>query len=161
MIKLLLERIYTCPTYTIGHFYVNGKYICDTIEDTDRGLDQSMPYRDVIKIKVYGKTAIPTGEYPVVMSFQSPKFSKKEYYKKLCNGHLPRLINVKGFSGVLIHVGNTANDSAGCILVGYNKVKGKVIDSRVAFEKLMNTWLIPVIKTEEEVKLTIKRKYKV
>ena len=160
MIKLLLERTYTCPTYTIGHLYVNGQYLCDTLEDTDRGLNQTTPYKEVVKIKVKGKTAIPVGDYTVSMAYQSPKFSKKEYYKKLCNGYLPRLLNVNGFSGVLIHVGNTASDTEGCLLVGYNKVKGKVIDSRIAFEKLMKTWLIPVIKSKEEVKLTIKRKYK-
>jgi hypothetical protein len=56
---------------------------------------------------------------------------------------------VKGFDGILIHKGNTAEDSAGCILVGYNKVKGKVLNSQIAFEDLMNNYLIPAKKVEK------------
>jgi len=159
MIKILVERIYTCPTYTIGHMYINGKYICDTIEDCDRGLCEDMPYTQILKMKKYGITAIPTGKYAVVMSQKSPKFSLKPYYKELCNGHLPRLVNVKGFDGVLIHVGNTASDTLGCLLVGYNKIKGRVIDSKKAFELLMKTYFLPVMKSNEKIELTIKRKY--
>ena len=160
MIKLLVERTYKCDTYTIGHMYVNGKYLCDTIEDTDRGLNNDMRDYEITKAKVYGKTAIPTGEYTVVMTYQSPRFSKKEYYKKLCNGYLPRLVNVRGFSGVLIHVGNNPDDTLGCILVGYNKVKGMVIDSKKAFEKLMKEYMLPAKEKGEAIKLTIRRKYK-
>ena len=35
-----------------------------------------------------------------------------------------------------MHVGNTDKDSSGCILLGYNKEKGKVLNSREAFEKV-------------------------
>lgn len=135
---LTLKRIYTCSTYTIGHLYIDGSYICDTIEDTDRMLDSSMSIEQIAKIKVKGMTAIPTGRYKVLMNIISPKYSKSKYYMNICKGRVPRLANVPGYQGVLIHVGNTAADTEGCLLLGYNKVKGQVISSKVAFEKVYN-----------------------
>ena len=82
-----------------------------------------------------GVTAIPTGRYKVTLKVQSPRFSKKEMYQ-FCKGYLPRLVNVIGYEGVLIHVGNTAKDTEGCILVGKNTKVGKVLESRVTFVKL-------------------------
>ena len=136
--KLTLKRIYTCKDYTIGHLYVDGSYICDTLEDTDRMLDSSMSLDQIAKIKVKGMTAIPTGRYKVLMNIVSPKYSKSKYYMNICKGRVPRLDNVPGYSGVLIHVGNTAADTEGCLLLGYNKVKGQVLNSKVAFEKVYN-----------------------
>ena len=136
--KLTLKRIYTCKDYTIGHLYVDGSYTCDTLEDTDRMLDSSMTLDQIAKIKVKGMTAIPTGRYKVLMNIVSPKYSKSKYYMNICKGRVPRLDNVTGYSGVLIHVGNTAADTEGCLLLGYNKVKGQVLNSKVAFEKVYN-----------------------
>lgn len=163
--KLHLERIYTCPNYTIGHLYQvfdNGdkKLICDTIEDTDRRLDDGMSEENIKNIKVYSKTAIPTGIYDISMNIISPKYYKNTYYKSFCGGYLPRLMDVKGFDGILIHKGNTAEDSAGCLLVGYNKVKGKVINSTIAFEDLMKNYLLPARDRKEKIIIEITRKYK-
>lgn len=63
------------------------------------------------------------------MGVISPKFSMKAYYKNFCNGRMPRLLNVKGFDGILIHRGTNADSSAGCIIVGRNTIKGGVTDS--------------------------------
>ena len=133
---LTLKRIYTCSTYTIGHLYVDGSYICDTIEDTDRMLDKSMPMEQILQIKVKNETAIPTGRYKILMNVISPKYSKSDYYMCICNGKVPRLEDVPGFSGILIHKGNTSKDTSGCLVVGFNKTKGKVLDSKRAFENL-------------------------
>ena len=132
--KIEVKRIFNCSTYCISHIYIDGKYICDGIEDTDRMLDDSMDENYIKSKKVYGKTAIPIGNYKMTIDVISPKFSQKKYYKYFCNGKLPRLEYVKGFSGILWHKGNTEKDSAGCLILGYNKIKGKVIDSQRAFE---------------------------
>ena len=163
--KLLLERIYTNSSYTIGHLYVlseNGEkqYLMDTIEDTDRGLDDSMSLSTIKSKKVSCKTAIPTGTYQITMHVKSPAFSKKTYYKNYCDGYLPRLLNVKGFDGILIHRGSNEDSSCGCLIVGFNKIKGKVVDSQLAFEKLMEKYLLPCKKRNENITITIKRKYK-
>lgn len=116
--KLTLKRIVRKATYTIGKLYIDGKYYCDTLEDKDRELDQRMSLTQIRAIKVMHETAIPAGKYKVIVNM-SP--SKRRM--------LPRLQNVPGFSGILIHRGNTARDSSGCILVGENKIEGKLINS--------------------------------
>lgn len=133
--NLLLKRIARRDTYTIGRLYVDNVYFCDTIEDTDRGLSQELPMSVNRAMKRQGVTAIPVGRYRVTLGVQSPKFSKYESYK-WCNGYLPRLINVPCFEGVLIHAGNMAKDTDGCILVGKNKKVGKVLESRATLKNL-------------------------
>ena len=133
--KLELKRIFRGPKYTIGKLYVDNQYVCDTLEDTDRGLKQTDSLSSIQKKKVYGQTAIPTGIYGITLNVISPKF-KDRGWAKFCNGKLPRLLNVPGYDGVLIHVGNKPEDTLGCILVGYNKIKGQLINSTEAFKKL-------------------------
>lgn len=131
---LTLKRIARRETYTIGHLYIDGKYFCDTIEDKDRGLRQDLP-ASVNKAKKKDKeTAIPTGRYKVTLEVKSPKMSQRPAYD-FCNGYVPRLLNVPAFEGVLIHIGNTARDSAGCILVGKNTQVGKVLESTATFKE--------------------------
>ena len=133
--KLLLKRIARRDTYTIGRLYVDGKYFCDTLEDTDRGLSQELPVTVNRAKKRAGVTAIPVGTYRVTMGVKSPKFSKYAQYK-FCDGKLPRLVNVPAFDGVLIHIGNTPKDTEGCILVGRNTQVGKVLESTATYRKL-------------------------
>lgn len=133
--ELLLKRIARRETYTIGHLYIDGKYFCDTCEDTDRGLRQDLPQPVNRAMKRQGVTAIPVGRYRVTLKVKSPRFSKSAKYD-FCKGFLPRLINVPAFEGVLIHIGNTARDTEGCILVGRNTKVGKVLESAVTFRRL-------------------------
>lgn len=125
--KLTLTRQYKSPTYTISKLYINDVYFCDVIEDKDRDITQNTPISEIKKIKVYGETAIPYGTYKVKITYSS-KFKR----------NLPLIESVPGFEGVRIHSGNTEKDSAGCLIVGENKVKGKVINSKQTLEKLMN-----------------------
>ena len=117
--ELRVERRFKGDGYTIGSLYVNGEKFCDTLEDKVRDLAGG-------ERKVPGETAIPEGRYKVIVN-RSPKFGRD----------LPRLLDVPMFEGVLIHRGNTAEDSAGCILVGENKMKGKVVNSTPYEEKLV------------------------
>lgn len=135
MIKLLLKRIARRPMYTIGKMYINGEYFCDTLEDADRGLSRGMSLEANKLRKVKGKTAIPTGTYKITLDVVSNRFSKQKAYQ-FCNGKVPRLQEVPAFEGVLIHIGNDANDTEGCILVGENKQVGKVLNSTATFRKL-------------------------
>lgn len=136
-----VKRVAFKKDYTIGDLYINGVWIANTLEDRDRGLDDSMNEEDIKKKKVYGETAIPYGTYKVSITY-SNKFKKM----------LPLIENVKGFSGIRIHSGNTAKDSLGCILVGENKEVGKVINSRKTFDKLFD-----LIKNEKNLFITISK----
>lgn len=135
--KILLKRIAKRANYTIGKLYLDGKYFADTLEDTDRGLTQNMPLKEIEAKKIYGKTAIPTGVYRIDMNTVSPKFRDRSWARPW-GGKIPRLVNVPGFEGVLIHTGNTNRDTLGCILVGQNSIVGKVVNSVDTFNKLMS-----------------------
>lgn len=134
--RLTLKRTYNNAKYCIGHLYVDGEYLSDTLEDTSRGLNGKMSLKEILKIKIKGLTAIPTGVYAISLNTVSPKYSKKKFFMDLCKGKMPRLLNVPGYDGILIHPGNSAKDTDGCILVGYNKVKGGLVNSTEAFIKL-------------------------
>ena len=154
-LELLLDRKYKKETYTIGNLYVDGEWFCNSMEDKDRGLSQTMSVEEIKETKVYGETAIPTGRYEVRMDIVSPKYNGVKWYKDNFGGRMPRLESVKGFSGILIHSGNTALDSNGCILVGMNKAKGKVLDSRATFQKLWKV-LEQARKAGKKIYLTVK-----
>lgn len=144
--RITLIRIANKPTYTIGKLYIDGVYFCDTLEDVDRGLDDSMEEKEILKKKIKDNTAIPTGIYPVKITY-SPK------YKKL----MPLVDNVKGYSGIRIHSGNTHKDTSGCLLVGKNKEVGKVLESRKTFNALYKI----LTETKEHIIIDIQRKYKI
>lgn len=134
--RLTLDRKYKKDTYTIGNLFVDGVWECNVLEDKDRNLTQFYPLDYIKAMKVPGETAIPCGQYRVLMNVVSPKYSANAWYMEVCGGRVPRLENVPGFEGILIHVGNSALDTQGCLLVGVNREKGKVLDSRATFKKL-------------------------
>lgn len=134
--ELVVDRKWKKQDYTISNLTIDGKWFCNILEDTDRGLDDSMSIAEIRKLKKPSITAIPRGTYEVTLDVISPRFCTKPFYKQVCNSKLPRLLNVKGFEGILIHAGNTDKDSAGCLLVGLNTVKGKVTSSQDTFTKL-------------------------
>ena len=131
--KLYLKRIAKRPDYTIGRLTdQRGNRICDTLEPTWRNYKGG-------ERKVPKKSAIPEGSYRVVITM-SPRFKK----------YLPLLVGVPGFEGIRIHSGNTVKDTEGCILVGDNLVKGRLVWSRRALDKLMG-----MMEDEKEVSITI------
>ena len=124
--ELRLERKYRNNNYCIDKLYINGKQFSDVLEDPDRGLTDNMSLEEIKKIKIKGNTCIPYGTYNITITY-SPRFKK----------NLPLLNNVKGFDGIRIHSGNKPQDTEGCLLPGFNKVKGQVINSKVTTDKLI------------------------
>lgn len=151
--ELRLKRIAKQNGYTIGKLYIDGKYFSDTLEDVDRGLDSSMPL-DVLKRKKLAHiTAIPTGRYEITMNVISPRLSKSKFYKQFGNGRVPRLLNVPAFDGILIHCGNTAKDTDGCILLGRNLQVGMVLESKPTYT---NCWPLLEAASKNKEKIFIK-----
>lgn len=118
MKKLTLKRINSSSECVLGVLELDDKEICKTLE---------LPWRDNQK----NISCIPAGEYKL-SPYPSAKF-----------GEVYIVNNVSGRDGILIHVGNTADDIQGCILVGdsYGKLNGKkaVLNSRQAFNLLKDT----------------------
>lgn len=141
--EIQVNRIARRDGYTIGRMSLNGVYFCDTLEDTDRGLNATMSMGEILAQKIKAQTAIPTGKYDVILTF-SPRFKRV----------LPLLLSVKGYEGVRLHAGNTNKDTEGCLLVGENKEKGKVLNSRATLEKLMSA-LLECEKRKEKISITI------
>ena len=143
--------------YTIGELLLDEcGYLCDTLEDEDRGLTQDMPLATIKARKKYGQTAIPKGTYRVRMDTISPKLKDRPYAKKY-GGILPRLENVPGWTGVLIHPFNVPSESYGCIAPGMLRsgIRGRIFDSTQAFYDLMDFYLVPAAKRGEEIWITI------
>lgn len=134
--ELIVDRKWKKQSYTISNLIINGEVFCQVLEDADRGLDSSMDLDKIMELKKPSITAIPRGTYKVTLDVYSPKFGNRAFYKEVCNGKVPRLLNVKGFDGILIHAGNTNADTSGCLLVGQNKIKGQVINSQATFREL-------------------------
>ena len=141
--KLLLKRKFLGSNYTIGDLFIDGKLLCNTMEDKVRDYNADGDLNDPGEDKVYGKTAIPFGVYDIELTM-SPKFTRL----------LPLIKDVKHFTGIRIHRGNTAADSAGCILPGENKVKGKVINS-TKYEMKIIELIFEVTKRGENITIEI------
>ena len=151
--QLVLERKWKKSNYTIGILSIDGKRFCETLEDVDRNLNSSMSVEQIKAIKKPKITAIPTGTYEVTLNVVSPKFSKYPFYNSINGGRVPRLLNVKGFEGILIHVMDGpkgAELSEGCIGVGRNLIKGGLLQGKEYYKKLYD-----ILKNNND-KITIK-----
>lgn len=122
--------------YTTGELYINNEFFCYTMEDTDRHITNEDSVSKIKTIKVAKRTAIPYGEYRVILSFS----------KKL-KRYLPLILDVPDFRGIRIHKGSNQDWSSGCVLVGMKKTIGKLKDI-VEAEKLLIEKLDAVNKTE-------------
>ena len=123
--ELQLKREIFTDISTIGSLTIDGKFECYILEDKDRGINNTLTLEQIMRVKVYGKTAIPYGRYEV-------DWTMSARFKVM----MPILLNVVGWSGIRIHKGNTEIDSLGCLLCGTRKITNRITESTIATNKL-------------------------
>ena len=116
VVNLLLIRDMFTDESTIGQLFINGERFCDTLE---------LPYLDNQR----SISCIPEGQYKVRMRL--PRESATRDYLHLL------VQDVKDRSYILFHIGNTAKDTRGCILVGMTSKQNFVGNSTLAMDLLM------------------------
>lgn len=137
--QIQVKRKVRSSSFSMGEMFIENVFFCYTLEDKDRKLKASMPLSEMMSIKIPAETAIPTGNYELVMSF-SNRFQK----------FLPQLLQVPCFEGIRIHAGNISAHTEGCILLGYekNEEEGMVLTSRLAVRDFISR-INTVIKSEK------------
>ena len=115
-VNLLIIRETFTEVSTIGKLFLDGEFLCDTLEN---------PYLNNQR----NISCIPEGQYKVRLR-TARESATKEYLHLLVQ-------DVPNRSLVLFHTGNTAKDTRGCILVGIGTEQDLVKNSRLAMELLM------------------------
>ena len=116
MINLLLIRNTFSKKSTVGELFLNGERICDTLENSWQDNQRNI-------------SCIPEGVYPVRLRL--PRESGTRDYIHLL------VKDVKDRDYILIHIGNTAKDTSGCILVGIGTEQDVVHNSVLAMDLLI------------------------
>ncbi len=145
--RLLVKRFSESKDFggsTLGLLFVDGKFECYSLEDEAR------------EMKVPGETRIPEGTYAIALrTFGEHHLKYQKLFPDIHKGML-EISNVPGFTDILIHRGNTEQDTAGCLLVGdgvnnntvapallaestpaYKRLYGKVIEALLGGENVM------------------------
>lgn len=142
--EIKLIRKYYQAKYTIGRLYVNNRFFSDCLEPPSLHLTERSALGTILIAKYKGYRAIPTGRYRILIT-RSRRFGR----------WLPLLMNVKGFEGIRIHAGNKPEDTKGCILLGFNRRKGYVLDSTRCVLTLVKM-MTEAIAKGEKVFVTVK-----
>ena len=146
MLRFILhrQRLAGSPA-CLGRLSLDGHVLCDTLEPQSHFLKSATDPKTIRAIKRLGRSAIPTGVYRLVLGY-SPRFSPRPFYKSCGGGLVPRLLNVSGYEGILIHCGNTVVDTCGCILVGRWADASTLVESQKTYIRLMRQYWLPAAK---------------
>ena len=111
---------------TLGKLYIDGEFHCFTLEDERR------------KVKKPAETCIPHGNYVVTFRTEGGFHAKYEKAHPDMHEGMLWIRDVPGFEYILIHQGNTDEDTAGCLLVGARAMvtldgEFNIQDSRIAY----------------------------
>lgn len=155
MLKFILhrQRLAGSPC-CLGRLSLDGHVLCDTLEPPSHGLTSATVPKTIRDIVRLGRSAIPVGVYRLVLSW-SPRFSPRPFYRAYGRGLVPRLQNVSGFEGVLIHCGNTVLDTCGCVIVGRRADSSTLVQSQKTYDRLMRQYFLPATRRGEPMYLEI------
>jgi hypothetical protein len=104
--KIQLKRFTDNGNRTLGLLFIDGVFRCYILEDEER------------TVKVWGETRIPEGTYKLGLRTTGGHHAR--YSKKFPDIHkgMLHILDVPNFKYILIHIGNTDDDTAGCLLTG-------------------------------------------
>ena len=155
MLRFMLhrQRLAGSPC-CMGRLSLDGHVLCDTLEPPSHGLTSATVPKTIQDIKRLGRSAIPAGVYRLVLGYSS-RFSPRPFYKACGGGLVPRLLNVSGFEGILVHCGNTVVDTCGCILVGRRADSSTLVESQKTYSRLMRQYWLPATKRGEPMFIEI------
>ena len=155
MLRFILHRQHLAGSpCCMGRLSLGGHVLCDTLEPPSHGLTSATVPRTIRAIKRLGRSAIPAGVYRLVLGY-SPRFSPRPFYKACGGGLVPRLLNVSGFEGVLVHCGNTVADTCGCVIVGRRADASTLVESQKTYSRLMRQYWLPATKRGEPMYIEI------
>lgn len=135
--NLKVYRYNSQGDFTQGLLYIDGKFQCYTLEDEQRAL------------KVKGETAIPLGKYQVKLRKEGTFHQKYSSKFALFHKGMLHVTSVQGFEYILIHIGNTDDDTAGCLLVGRSTSENSIAESTIAYEAMYKKVVAAFDKGEE------------
>ena len=106
--NIVVDRFVSDNDATLSTVKIDGVFQCFGTEDEHR------------EEKVAGETRIPAGRYK--LSVRKVGGFNARYSRKFPDFHLGMLqvMGVPNFEYILIHIGNTDDDTAGCLVVGQN-----------------------------------------
>ena len=132
---------------TLGALYVQrggGKrFLCFTLEDRFQ------------TEKKYSETRIPAGRYRITLRTEGGHHARYTHMFPAIHRGMLWIRDVPNFEFILIHIGNTDDDTAGCLLVGDSAVgnvaeKGSIGSSKSAYQRIYPT-IAEAIEAGEEV----------
>lgn len=135
--KLKVIRYNSQSDFTQGLLTIDGIFQCYTLEDEQRVL------------KVHSETAIPLGKYVVKLRKEGNFHAKYTNKFPLFHKGMLHVTNVPGFEYILIHIGNTDDDTAGCLLVGRSTSENAIAESTIAYEAMYKKVIAAFDKGEE------------
>lgn len=133
--------------FTVCRMHIGGRYECLTMQDDE----------DPVKVK--GETRIPAGVYEI--KFRKHGGFHDRYLKKFgpeFHHGMLELQNVPNYDAILIHIGNTPKDTAGCILLGVTRhptERNFIQGSEIAYKKFYPQVAAALLRGER-VHLTIR-----
>lgn len=109
--ELALRRDTAKERTTMGELWEGFVFQCDILEDKVREMRPDEDGDGIAEGKIMGETAIPAGRYEVIIRW-SNRFQRR----------MMALVDVRFFTSILIHAGNTHHDTKGCLLTGKRNV---------------------------------------
>jgi hypothetical protein len=133
--ELKVLRYSSSKESTLGLLFIDGLFACYTLEDEHR------------TVKVMGETRIPAGRYEIrLRSFGGLHWRYLKRYGSEFHKGMLQLMDVPGFTDILIHKGNDDDDTGGCLLLGDSSNNNQEKDGFISNSTVAYNRIYPVVR---------------